>query len=72
MRKSEERYRRLVETTDTGYVIVDNRGVALDANQAYVHLSGHDTFDQILGRSVVDRPFTIAELSDMLKGSSPD
>lgn len=59
LRRSEERYRRLVETTDTGYVIVDNQGVVLEANQAYVRLSGHDRLDEILGRSVME--WTAAE-----------
>lgn len=54
LRKSEERYRRLVETTDTGYVIIDNKGVVLDANPAYVRMSGHGKLDEILGRSVVE------------------
>ena len=54
LRKSEERYRRLVETTDTGYVILDNKGTVLDANRVYVQLSGHDELDEILGRSVVE------------------
>jgi PAS domain S-box-containing protein len=54
LRKSEERYRRLVETTDTAYVIIDNKGIVLDANQEYVRLSGHETLDEILGRSVLE------------------
>jgi PAS domain S-box-containing protein len=44
----------LVETTDTGYVIVDKTGAVLDANREYVRLSGHDSLDQILGRNVLD------------------
>ena len=59
LRKREERYRRLVETTDTGYVIVDSKGRVLDANQAYVRLAGHDRLDEILGRSVLE--WTAAE-----------
>jgi two-component system, cell cycle sensor histidine kinase and response regulator CckA len=54
LRKSEERYRWLVETTDTGYVIIDVKGVVLDANAEYVRLSGHEKLDEILGRSVVE------------------
>jgi PAS domain S-box-containing protein len=54
LRKSEERYRRLIETTNTGYVIIDDRGAVLDANQEYVRLSGHEKLDEILGRSVVE------------------
>jgi PAS domain S-box-containing protein len=52
--KSEERYRRLVETTDTGYVIIDSNGFVIDANQEYVRLSGHEKIDEIFGRSVIE------------------
>jgi len=41
LRKSEERYRQLIETTDTSYVIIDKKGIVLDANMEYVRLSGH-------------------------------
>lgn len=52
--ESEERYRILVETTGTGYVILDMEGKVLDANHEYVRLSGHSSLKQILGRSVVE------------------
>src|SRR5208337_181390 len=32
LRESEERYRVLIDTTDTGYVIVDEEGKVIDAN----------------------------------------
>jgi PAS domain S-box-containing protein len=51
---SEEKYRALVETTDTGYLIIDMEGRVLDANPAYVRLTGHDDIQDILGRSVVE------------------
>jgi PAS domain S-box-containing protein len=54
LRRSEQRYRRLVETTDTGYVIVDAGGRVLDANAEYVRLTGHAQLADILGRSVLD------------------
>jgi PAS domain S-box-containing protein len=54
LRKSEERYRRLVETTDTGYVIVDHSGVVVDANREYSRLAGYDSVSEILGRSVLE------------------
>ena len=54
MRKSEEKYRTLIETTDTGYVIIDANGQVLDANQEYVRLSGHDKLEDILGRCVLE------------------
>jgi PAS domain S-box-containing protein len=53
LRKSERRYRSLIETTDTGFVIIDNKGIVIDANQEYVRLSGHATLEEILGKSVI-------------------
>ena len=47
-------YRGLIETTDTGFVILDQEGKVLDANQKYVHLSGHEDLSQIHGRSIVE------------------
>lgn len=54
IRQSEEKYRTLVETTATGFVIVDEQGRVLDANAEYVRLSGHATHDEIFGRSVIE------------------
>jgi len=53
LRESEERYRSLVETTHTGYVILDARGKVLDANKEYVRLTGRRSLGQIRGRSVI-------------------
>ena len=52
LRESEQTYRALVETTGTGYLILDLEGRVLDANAEYVRLSGHKTLPQILGRGV--------------------
>ena len=54
LRESEEKYRALIETTDTGYLILDKKGKVIDANIEYIRLSGHQTIDEILGRSVVE------------------
>ncbi len=54
LRHSEELYRGLVETTDTGYVVFDGMGRVLDANAEYVRLTGHRNLGEILGRSVVE------------------
>jgi PAS domain S-box-containing protein len=54
LRESEERYRAVIETTDTGYVVLDEKGRVLDANRNYVGLTGHSTLDEIRGRSVTD------------------
>jgi PAS domain S-box-containing protein len=54
LRQSEEKYRALVETTATGFLIVDAQGKVLDANAEYVRLTGHATLAEIAGRSVVE------------------
>jgi PAS domain S-box-containing protein len=54
LRASEQRYRALIETTNTGYVILDAEGKVLDANPEYVRLTGHDSLEEIRGRSVVE------------------
>jgi PAS domain S-box-containing protein len=52
--KSEQKYKALIETTGTGYLILDPAGKVVDANSEYVRLSGHDTLKEIIGRSVVE------------------
>ena len=54
LRESEQQYRALIETTDTGYVIVDGEGRVLDANAEYVRLTGERQLADIRGRSVVE------------------
>jgi len=54
LRDNEEKYRRLIETTDTGFVIVDGRGHVVDANDIYVKMTGHATLEQIRGRNVLE------------------
>ena len=54
LRESEAKYRTLVETTDTGYVILDDQGCVVDANTNYVRLTGHDSLAEIQGRSVLE------------------
>ncbi|MBP7735698.1 MAG: PAS domain S-box protein [Spirochaetes bacterium] len=53
-REAEEKYRALIETTDTGYVIIDESGRVLDANSEYVRLTGRLTLDDILGKNVTE------------------
>ncbi len=52
--ESERLYRALVETTNTGYVVVDPEGRVVDANAEYVRLSGHRDSAEVRGRSVVE------------------
>lgn len=54
LRKSEMQYQALVETTNTGFVIIDAEGRVLDANLEYVRLSGHRNLDEIQGRNVLE------------------
>ncbi|MBA4392804.1 MAG: hypothetical protein C0407_04540 [Desulfobacca sp.] len=54
LQQSEEKYRALIETTNTGYLIVDAQGRVLDANQEYLRLTGHSSLEEILGRSVLE------------------
>jgi PAS domain S-box-containing protein len=52
--ESEKKYRLLIETTGTGYVILDGQGRIIDANSEYLRISGHRTLEEILGRTVVE------------------
>lgn len=52
LQASEEKHRALIETTDTGYVIVDCIGRVLDANAEYVRLTGRSHLEEIRGRQV--------------------
>jgi PAS domain S-box-containing protein len=54
LRESEQTYKALIDTTSTGYLIVNPQGQVVDANAEYVRLSGHETLQEILGRSVVE------------------
>ncbi|HMD68484.1 MAG TPA: PAS domain S-box protein, partial [Chitinivibrionales bacterium] len=54
LKQSEELYRALIETTGTGYVVIDDSGRVLDANMEYVRLAGHGDLKDIRGRTVFD------------------
>ncbi len=54
LQKSEEQYRNLVETTGTGYVILDKGGQIITANQEYVRLTGRADLAEIQGKPVTD------------------
>ncbi len=51
---NEKKYDTLMNATNTGYLIMDGKGLVLDANLEYVRLTGHKTLDQIKGRSVTE------------------
>jgi diguanylate cyclase (GGDEF)-like protein/PAS domain S-box-containing protein len=54
LKASEEKYRALIETTGTGYLILDRQGRVVDANSEYVRLTGRSELGEILGRSVLE------------------
>jgi len=54
LRESEEKYRSLVETTGTGYVILDKNGRVITANQEYIRLTGRPMLAEIQGKPVTD------------------
>ena len=54
LRASEQKYRRLIETTGTGYVIIDDQGRVIDANQEYAHLTGRQGVADVIGHSVLE------------------
>jgi diguanylate cyclase (GGDEF)-like protein/PAS domain S-box-containing protein len=54
LKASEERYRALIETTNTGYLILDSEGKVIDANSEYVRLTGYSKLEEIVGRSVLE------------------
>ena len=54
LHQSEAQYRALIETTNTGFLIIDEDGKVLDANREYVRLTGHKDLSEILGRSAIE------------------
>jgi PAS domain S-box-containing protein len=51
---SEQQLRAMIETTDTGYVVLDHCGCVITANSIYVRMTGFSSLSDILGRSVVE------------------
>jgi len=54
LRKNEEKYRQLIETTGTGFVVIDDQGRVTDANPEYVRLTGRGRLDEIVGHNVAE------------------
>lgn len=50
----EARYLTLIETTETGFVIVDEHGRVVDANYEYVRLTGRASIEEVKGRSALE------------------
>ena len=54
MRESEERYRAVIEATDTGFVALDEQGRVLNANLNYAQMVGYPSVDKIIGRQIME------------------
>ena len=54
LQESEAQYRTLIETTGTGFVILDEQGRVVDANPEYVRMTGHSGLAEIKGRGVTE------------------
>ncbi|HBA60579.1 MAG TPA: hypothetical protein DCZ92_07135 [Elusimicrobia bacterium] len=53
-RKNDEKYQALVESTDTGYLILDDKGRVVDANAEYLRLTGRKEMSEIMYRRVTE------------------
>ena len=53
LRKSEEKYRRIVETAGEGFILMDEELTIVDVNVAYCRLLGYDR-EEILGKTPFD------------------
>jgi len=63
IRKSEEKYRRIVETAGEGFVLMDEHMRIVDVNDAYCRLVGYPR-EEILGKTPLD--FTAEEYRQIL------
>lgn len=53
LRKSEEKYRRIVETAAEGFFLVDEELKVVDVNAAYCRMTGYSR-EELLGTTIVD------------------
>ena len=54
LKVSEERYRSLVDITETGYLVLDDKGCVVDANEVYVRLTGRSSVTELTGKPVTE------------------
>jgi PAS domain S-box-containing protein len=52
LQKNERRYMELVESTETGFVIMDAKGNVLDGNKEFLRLSGYVDIDDVIGKNL--------------------
>ena len=69
LRKSEEKYRRIVETTNEGFILMDGDLGIIDINRGFARLIGRST-DEIIGSSLYDLLEDAASLN-LKQGDSP-
>jgi len=71
LRKSEEKYRRIVETTAEGFLLMDKNLIIVDMNNAYGRMTGYSK-KELIGKSLLDlatekyRVFLSANRDDLL------
>lgn len=71
LRKSEEKYRRIVETAGEGFVLMDENLVIKDVNDAYSRMTGYAR-EELLGKTPLDlateeyRQFLITNRQELL------
>jgi sigma-B regulation protein RsbU (phosphoserine phosphatase) len=53
LRKSEEKFRRIVETAGEGFILMDQNLVIIDVNEAYCRMLGYPA-EEILGKTPLD------------------
>jgi len=54
LRERDKQYHALIETTATGFLVIDQKGAVIDANAEYVRLTGHRDLKEIKGRCVLE------------------
>ena len=71
LRKSEEKFRRIVETAGEGFILMDENLVIVDVNEAYCRMLGYAR-EEILGKTPLDlasekfKQFMAANRADIL------
>ncbi len=71
VRKSEEKFRRIVETAGEGFILMDEDLTIIDVNEAYCRMLGY-TREEILGKTPLDlasedfRQFMLANREEIL------
>jgi PAS domain S-box-containing protein len=53
-RRGEENFRRMLADTETGFVVIDERGVVREANAPYARMAGAGDPGELIGRSVLE------------------